>query len=160
GRPFYAMRFIKGESLSHAIRRLHADEELQANPRKWALELRKLLGRFLVVCNAIAYAHSQGVLHRDLKPDNIMLGDYGEALVVDWGLARLMDKQKKSPAVADSLRPCEKVQDSALTLEGAILGTPAYMSPEQARGEVGSLGPVCDVYSLGATLYHLLAGKA
>src|SRR5262249_43544176 len=87
GRPFYAMRFIKGDSLKDAIARYYgADRNKESGER--AVDFRKLLGRFVDVCNAIAYAHSRGVLHRDLKPGNIMLGNYGETLVVDWGLAK------------------------------------------------------------------------
>ena len=86
GRPFYAMRFIRGDSLKEAADRFHKSDHLNESER--SLELRKLLGRFVDVCNAVAYAHSRGVLHRDLKPGNIMLGKYGETLVVDWGLAK------------------------------------------------------------------------
>ncbi len=88
GRPFYAMRFIRGDSLKEAIEQFHKPEAKRLPAGERALALRKLLGRFLDVCNAIAYAHSRGVLHRDLKPGNIMLGKYGETLVVDWGLAK------------------------------------------------------------------------
>ena len=93
GRPYYAMRFIRGDSLKEAVDRYPrpAGQE-DASPGERAVELRKLLGRFLDVCNAIAYAHSRGVLHRDLKPGNIMLGKYGETLVVDWGLAKVVDR--------------------------------------------------------------------
>jgi serine/threonine protein kinase len=88
GRPFYAMRFVKGNSLETAVRRFHeAEKQPGRNPGQSTLELRELLGRFIDVCDAIAYAHSRGVLHRDLKPGNIMLGQYGETLVVDWGRA-------------------------------------------------------------------------
>ena len=93
GRPFYAMRFIHGDSLKDAIERFHeADEQPGRDPGGATLELRELLGRFIDVCNAIAYAHSRGVLHRDLKPGNIMLGKYGETLVVDWGLAKAVGR--------------------------------------------------------------------
>ena len=88
GRPFYAMRFIRGDSLQEAIRRFHKADKAERDPGERALALRQLLGRFVDVCNAIAYAHSRGVLHRDLKPGNVMLGKYGETLVVDWGLAK------------------------------------------------------------------------
>jgi serine/threonine protein kinase len=88
GRPFYAMRFIKGDNLKEAIRRFHEAEKPDRDPGERRLALQGLLRRFLDVCHAIAYAHSRGVLHRDLKPGNIMLGKYGETLVVDWGLAK------------------------------------------------------------------------
>jgi PAS domain S-box-containing protein len=161
GRPYYAMRFIKGASLRCAIGRLHSDEELRADGKKWSLELRKLLGRFLAVCNAVDYAHSKGVIHRDLKPDNVMLGDYGETYVVDWGLARVVSTQEEDgPGNRKALRFTGEAQNSDITRMGEVLGTPAYMSPEQAQGEVNRLGPASDVYSLGALLYHLLTGKA
>ena len=93
GRPYYAMRLIKGESLKAAVLRLHrAPGESRRQPGEWNLEFRRLLRRFLAVCDAIDYAHSRGILHRDLKPDNIMLGEYGEALVVDWGLAKRLGR--------------------------------------------------------------------
>ena len=88
GRPYYAMRFIQGDSLKEAIERFHEDEALRGRPRPPVLELRKLLRRFTDVCNAIDYAHSRGVLHRDIKPANIIVGKHGETLVVDWGLAK------------------------------------------------------------------------
>jgi PAS domain S-box-containing protein len=162
GRPYYAMRFIKGETLRCAIERLHSDEGLRVDSKKWYLDLRKLLGRFLAVCNAVDYAHSKGVLHRDLKPDNVMLGNYGETYLVDWGLARLVSNQEEAGEGNRKrlLWVSEETQDSDVTRMGEVLGTPAYMSPEQAQGEVNRLGPASDVYSLGATLYHLLTGKA
>src|SRR4030095_1034706 len=86
GRPYYAMRFIRGDSLKEAITRFHQADSETRDPGQRMLALRKLLGRFIDVCNAMAYAHSRGVLHRDLKPGNIMLGKYGETLVVAWGL--------------------------------------------------------------------------
>ena len=88
GRPYYAMRFIRGDSLKEAIEQFHADAALKDDPGRRSLELRKLLRRFIDVCNAIDYAHSRGVLHRDIKPGNIIVGKHGETLVVDWGLAK------------------------------------------------------------------------
>ncbi len=88
GRPYYAMRFIRGESLKRAINQFHLAEQSNRDPGERALSLRRLLTHFVVVCEAMAYAHSRGVLHRDLKPANVMLGRYGETLVVDWGLAK------------------------------------------------------------------------
>jgi serine/threonine protein kinase len=157
GRPFYAMRFIRGDSLKDAIERFHKDKaSLPAGER--ALRLRQLLGRFVDVCQAIAYAHSRGVLHRDLKPGNVMLGKYGETLVVDWGLAKVLDRADVEATEAP-LQPTLG-GDSAKTQTGAALGTPAYMSPEQAAGRLDRLGPRSDVYSLGATLYCLLTGQS
>jgi tetratricopeptide (TPR) repeat protein/tRNA A-37 threonylcarbamoyl transferase component Bud32 len=160
GRPFYAMRFIHGESFRDSIARFHRAEGPGRDPGEGVLELRQLLGRFLDVCNALAYAHSRGVLHRDLKPDNVMLGPYGETLVVDWGLAKLFDG-KASTARSESgpLKP-PSMSRLAPTLTGAAMGTPPYMSPEQAAGQLDRLGPASDVYSLGATLYCLLTGRA
>ncbi len=157
GRPFYAMRFIRGDSLKTAIAAFHADETLQSDPGRRSLELRKLLRRFIDVCNAIEYAHSRGVLHRDIKPGNVIVGKHGETLVVDWGLAKATGKG--DPGAGErTLRP-SSASGSAETLPGSALGTPAYMSPEQARGELESLGPRSDVYSLGGALYCLLTGK-
>src|SRR5262249_14411236 len=92
GRPYYAMRFVRGGSLQAAIGRFHADASLKADPGRRALESQKLLRRFLDVCNAVDYAHSRGVLHRDLKPANVIVGRYGETLVVDWGLAKVIGR--------------------------------------------------------------------
>jgi tRNA A-37 threonylcarbamoyl transferase component Bud32 len=160
GRPFYAMRFIKGDSLKDAIRRFHeADRVPGRDPGERSLALRELLGRFLDVCNAVAYAHSRGVLHRDLKPGNIMLGRFGETLVVDWGLAKSVGRPDVMvPDAERTLRP-ESGSGVNPTAMGQQLGTPAYMSPEQAAGRLDALGPASDVYSLGATLYCLLTGK-
>ncbi len=156
GRPYYAMRFIKGDSLKEAIDRFHKDEALNKDPGRRSLELRKLLRRFTDVCNAIDYAHSRGVIHRDLKPANIIVGKHGETLVVDWGLAKAVGRADPSTG-EQTIAPSSS--GSSETLPGSALGTPAYMSPEQARGELNRLGPRSDVYSLGATLYCLLTGK-
>jgi serine/threonine protein kinase/tetratricopeptide (TPR) repeat protein len=165
GRPFYAMRFIQGDSLKEAIERFHRDETLTRDPGRRALRLRELLRRFTDVCNAIAYAHSRGILHRDLKPGNVMLGPFGETLVVDWGMA----KPAGTPAIRGTL-PASPAADSPIrlsalsgsrdeTMPGAAVGTPAFMSPEQAHGQLERLGPRSDIYSLGATLYCILTGR-
>jgi serine/threonine-protein kinase len=160
GRPFYAMRFIKGENLKEAISKFHSDPELKLDPGRRAVELNALLRRFTDVCNAIDYAHMRGVLHRDIKPGNIIVGKYGETLVVDWGLAKAKPRDpEKVVSEEQSLHP-RSASGSAATIEGSALGTPAYMSPEQASGKLDELGPRSDVYSLGATLYCILAGRA
>src|SRR5262249_6312128 len=122
------------------------------------LEFRALLGRFVAACNAIAYAHSRGVVHRDIKPANVMLGKYGETLVVDWGLAKTVGREEVGQ-LADADEPTLRAHSrSSATRTGAIAGTPAYLSPEQAAGHP-DLGPASDLYSLGATLHTLLTGR-
>jgi serine/threonine protein kinase/formylglycine-generating enzyme required for sulfatase activity len=157
GRPYYTMRLIRGETLREAIGRFHAADRASRPPGERNVELRKLLGRFVAVCDAVAYAHSRGILHRDLKPDNIMLGPYGETLVVDWGLAGPVRGPDQTP-LPSALRPAGAAE--GWTQTGAVIGTPQYMSPEQAAGQADRLGPAADVYSLGATLYQLLTGRA
>jgi serine/threonine protein kinase/tetratricopeptide (TPR) repeat protein len=157
GRPYYAMRFIRGDSLREAIERFHRGSEQTESER--AIAFRKLLGRFIDVCNAVQYAHSRGVLHRDLKPGNIMLGKYGETLVVDWGLAKPLGHSDGSTGDGEGTLCPVASGDSAPTQQGSAVGTPAYMSPEQAAGRHQDLGPASDVYSLGATLFHLLTGQ-
>ena len=185
GRPYYAMRFIRGESLKEAIDLFHRPENTKSptgssSPRRGEgsavkggqgggaarapaasreLALRKLLRRFMDVCNAIDYAHSRGVIHRDLKPANIIVGMHGETLVVDWGLAKPMGRALPGTDSGERLLMPSSASGSSDTLPGSALGTPAYMSPEQAEGQLERLGPRSDVYSLGATLYCLLTGQ-
>jgi tetratricopeptide (TPR) repeat protein len=155
GRPYYAMKFITGESLQDAIDASHKSGRVEEN-------LRPLLRRFIDVCNTIGYAHSRGVLHRDIKPANVMLGEFGETLVVDWGLAKEMGKT--APLEAGNSRPAvpDDFNETAagFTLFGQTMGTPAYMSPEQAAGAWDVTGVASDVYSLGAILYAILTGHA
>jgi serine/threonine protein kinase len=162
GRPFYAMRFVEGEDLSTAIRRFHAGR----GPDLTGLEFHWLLRRFVAVCNTVAYAHSRGVLHRDLKPGNIMLGPFGETLVLDWGVAKILgngdvDDPSRREMSADPNEAAIRLQSASesVTLTGQAVGTPAYMSPEQAAGMLSDMGPASDVYSLGATLYVLLTDR-
>ncbi len=155
GLPFYAMRFVEGESFDKAIQRFHSAATAK-NAGQRALELRRLLGHFVDLCNAMAYAHSQGIIHRDLKPANVMLGKFGETLLIDWGLAKSI--QDDGEATVDRLNVAHE-DDSEFTQLGAVIGTPAYMSPEQARGDGTKVGPAADIYSLGATLFILLTGR-
>jgi formylglycine-generating enzyme required for sulfatase activity/tRNA A-37 threonylcarbamoyl transferase component Bud32 len=159
GRPFYAMRFVKGDNLADAIRRFHAAEGAGRDPSRRALGFRTLLGRFVDVCNAVAYAHSKGVLHRDLKPANVMLGRYGETLVVDWGLAKAIGRADPGLHPDEEPVTLSSGGSGVESLPGKALGTPQFMSPEQAAGELDRLGPQSDVYSLGATLYTVLTGR-
>jgi len=159
GRLFYAMRLIRGESLKDAIDRFHKDNSSDRDSLPRTMELRQLLGRLIAVCNAVAYAHSQGVLHRDLKPENIMLGSYGETLVVDWGLAKVITQPETVDEECEPSCQSGVQHSSSLTQVGRTLGTPQFMSPEQAAGLFDRLTPASDVYSLGATLYYLLTGK-
>jgi serine/threonine-protein kinase len=163
GQPYYAMRFIQGRTLAEAIQAYHRSAP-GAGARGSPLAFRELLQRFVSVCQTVAYAHSKGVIHRDLKPANIMLGDYGETLVLDWGVAKRVGGENQRVAGAErrdaphSARGGgNEVTPEPLTQAGQVLGTPAYMSPEQARGE--ELGPAADIYALGAILYELLCGR-
>jgi eukaryotic-like serine/threonine-protein kinase len=156
GRPYYAMRFIEGETLKQAIERFHgARVEVQGRGER-ELAFRRLLRSFIDACNAVAYAHSRGVVHRDLKPENIMLGRFGETLVVDWGIAKVSEDTLAEPA--GSCRKDAHGDELSLTRPGSAIGTPQYMSPEQAAGELSQVGMASDVYGLGATLYCLLVG--
>ncbi len=158
GKPFYCMRFIRGDSLKDAIATFHENKHAWDSAHR-NLELRGLLRRFIDVCDAVAYAHSRQVLHRDLKPGNIMLGKYGETLVVDWGLAKATGTSGRKPETTELPIVPRSGSTAAPTQAGAKIGTPEYMSPEQAEGRIEELGPATDVYSLGATLYCLLTGK-
>ncbi len=162
GRPYYAMRFVKGENLSSAIHRFHSGLDGDFTGR----EFRWLLRRFMDVCNPVAYANSRGILHRDLKPSNIMLGPFGETLVMDWGVAKVIPGFESGETIADESRTSRLegnlhrgLGNGGVTLDGHTVGTPAFMSPEQAAGRLESLGPASDVYSLGATLYVLLTDQ-
>ena len=155
--PFYTMPFIEGQTLQEAIDAFHGDESLRRDTGQRVLKFRGLLQQFIAVCNTMAYAHDRGVIHRDLKPSNIMLGPYGETLVMDWGLAKRHGTDDVG-GEAEGDAPSPSPSPDALTATGAVLGTPHYMSPEQARGEPA--GPASDVFSLGLVLYAILTGKS
>ncbi len=156
GRPFYAMRFIQGNSLQQAIEKFH--QSYAGKPLDYqTVAFRKLLGQFMDVCQAVGFAHSRGVLHRDLKPGNVMLGKYGETLVVDWGLAKVKGGTAEHSGSEGTIQISSGSQ-AGETLPGSAIGTPGYMSPEQAEGKIDQLGPATDIYGLGATLFALLTG--
>jgi PAS domain S-box-containing protein len=153
--PFYTMRFLRGRTLSAAIDAYHA-KRTAGDPEP--PEFLSLLAAFVAVCNTVAYAHSRGVVHRDLKGDNVMLGDFGEVIVLDWGLAKLVDQPDREVTdVVDD--PVEEARDAGLTVQGEIVGTPAYMAPEQAQGRLEQIDQRTDVYGLGAMLYEILTGR-
>jgi serine/threonine-protein kinase len=157
GHPCYAMRFIGGQTLEEAIDEFH---QSTGSPSARNHALRTLIKRLVSVCNTIAYAHSRGVIHRDIKPKNIMLGKFDETLVVDWGLARPFDRSEADREHGEeTLTPSSGVSGSETPTVG-VVGTPAYMSPEQSEARWEVVGPVSDVFSLGATLYAILTGRA
>ena len=165
-RPYFTMKLVRGQALSKRIAVLHDDLTRGRGDRRFPLVQR--LDVFRKIGEALAYAHSRGVVHRDLKPDNVMVGSFGEVQVMDWGLARVLDSpdaeeltrtlratMNDSRSVAASITPGDS--DAWRTMEGDVMGTPAYMAPEQARGETSKIDARTDIYALGAILYELLA---
>ena len=168
GLPFYAMKLVKGKTLAEMISDYHATQEPDAEQTH---KFNQMIQILVAVCNAAAFAHSRGILHRDIKPGNIMVGDYGETLLMDWGLAKVLPDHNTTESKGDvaqqpgffssswypNLPPSPHLREA--TRQGTVCGTLAYMSPEQARGEVDSLDNRSDVFSIGATLYTLLVGE-
>ncbi len=159
-RPFFTMRLVEGQGLDTAIRLM------RGGAREWTLE--RIIEGLVAICDALAYAHSRGVLHRDMKPSNVMVGRFGQVYVMDWGLARVIGRaDPHAEAIASasvlSLGKTGADRTSAvphpdLTSEGDVVGTAFYMSPEQARGDLESISQRSDVYSVGALLYEVIAG--
>jgi serine/threonine protein kinase len=152
GRVYYTMKFVRGLRLDDYIVQLGS--------------LSQRLRLFLRVCDAVAFAHARGVLHRDLKPANIMVGSFGEILVMDWGLAKVLPEQRVSadPTVLTTSGKAEPknnaTQSTGITAHGTVMGTPGYMSPEQARGETEQIDLRSDIFSLGAVLRFIVVGGA
>ena len=149
GLPYYTMKMIKGDTLQDAIKAYHR------KPSK--ADLLNLVRKLVSVSKTIAFAHSRGVIHRDLKPANIMLGEHGETLVMDWGLAKPYNQGIEDTYI--SVIHQTKQTRPGLTVVGAIVGTPAFMSPEQANADDNIAGPLSDVFSLGTVLYYMLTGQ-
>ena len=161
GRVYFTMRLVKGLEMDRIFELARKEKE------GWNEE--RLIIALIRVCEAMAYAHSKGVIHRDLKPANLMAGRFGEVYVMDWGVAKVMGRettqdrkraQDQHASIVRTRRADDSSSDSAHTSHGTVFGTPAYMPPEQARGEIEQLDARSDVYSLGAILYHWITGSA
>ena len=159
GRVFFTMKLVQGMPLADILRSLRGGDT--TTERDYPLD--RLLQIYLKVCDAMNFAHAHDVIHRDLKPENIMIGRFGEVMVMDWGLARILNQPEGeiggTPLIQTDSKPGDgtsTLQPSALSMEGTIAGTPAYMAPEQARGEVSKVDQRADIFALGAILYELL----
>ncbi|MEE9312831.1 MAG: bifunctional serine/threonine-protein kinase/formylglycine-generating enzyme family protein, partial [Planctomycetota bacterium] len=151
GNLYFTMKLVEGEELASIIKRLRKKGAGAAD----AWPISRLIDLFIKICEGIAFAHNRGVIHRDLKPANIMIGRFGEVQIMDWGVAKIIGRKEET---ADRVIATDRQDDDAMkTMVGSILGTPSYMSPEQARGEVNSMGGESDVFALGVILYEMLA---
>lgn len=156
GRPFIAMRFIEGRTLRSAIEEYHA--ACPARPTHCRRELHRLLSHLISACNTVGYAHARGILHRDIKPDNIMIGRFNETIVVDWGLAVPITRDERARSSGEQTMhlTAAAVEDSGSRFAAGTIG---YVSPEATRDGQPDIDARSDVYSLGATLYHMLTGR-
>ena len=152
GSPYYTMPFVAGKTLEGAIADHH---RAVGKGLAGGVERNALLMALVAVCNAVAYAHSRGIIHRDLKGQNVILGEFGESILLDWGLAKSLD-----PADADWQPTDGPWLPAGATQDGQVMGTPAWMAPEQAEGRADLVGTRTDVYALGAILFHILTGRA
>jgi serine/threonine protein kinase len=155
GQPFYAMRFVGKRTLVNAIEEYH--ERLNEG-KDVSMDQHYLLSAFISVCQAIAYAHSRGVIHRDLKPENVAIDSFGQVIVLDWGLARVTSEFDSGVGGLQSAGMTEA--GFGRTMAGEVIGTPLYMAPEQAAGDLDSIDERTDVYGLGAILFAMITGSA
>jgi PAS domain S-box-containing protein len=157
GQPYYAMRFLKGQTLAQAVAAFHDKRRAGEAP---ARDFLALLNVFVIVCKTVSYAHSKNIIHRDLKCENVLLGDFGEVVVVDWGLAKVLGTPHLGGGTVIAT-PEELASPAPVaTVAGRVMGTPAYMAPEQAEGRLDLIDRSTDIYGLSAMLYEILTGQA
>jgi len=162
GRVWFTMKEVQGRTLQDVVSEVHAVSAYRWETGATGWTFRRVMNAYLSVCRAVAYAHQRGVVHRDLKPNNVMVGPLGETYVVDWGLAKIVGRPDAAAeeGALDVVQTARGSSDDHRTQMGRVIGTPAYMPPEQARGEVDRIDARSDVYALGAMLYEILAGRA